>query len=74
MRITYLVLGVVLLSFGIFFLTSGGASINRRTNVAHSGSVQLSRETRSYFSLPPAGSLLAIAAGVGLVVAGLRSR
>jgi hypothetical protein len=68
------IIGIVLVILGIIGFATGGISFTHRKKVADLGSVQISRETRDTLPLSPIFSTVSLIVGLGLVVAGARSK
>lgn len=67
----YLIAGIVLLALGAFVLLRGGSFTTRR-DVVRVGDVKITADEQQ--SIPPWAGGVAVAAGVVLVVAGMRKR
>jgi uncharacterized membrane protein HdeD (DUF308 family) len=66
------VLGVLLIVFGLVALAYQGFTYTRREKVIDLGPIQATAERERTVPLPPVVGIVAIAAGVALVVAGVR--
>jgi len=68
------ILGVLLIVFGLAALAYQGFTYTRREKVIDLGPIQATAERERTVPLPPVVGIVAVAAGVALVVAGLRKR
>ncbi len=64
------ILAVVLIVFGLFALAVGGINYTRRRTVIDIGPVQATAEERNRIPLPPVVGIVAVGAGVVLLVVG----
>jgi uncharacterized membrane protein YidH (DUF202 family) len=71
---TSLILGVVLIVFGVLALAYGSFSYTREKEVLDLGPIEATAETRETIPLPPILGGAAIVGGIALVVAGSRRR
>ena len=63
-------IGVILIVFGLVALLVGGISYTKREKVIDIGPLQASTEQHKTFPLPPVAGIVAVAAGVVLLVVG----
>ncbi len=68
------ILGIVLIVFGLLALALGGINYTRHRKVLDIGPVQATAEERDRIPLPPVVGIVAVGAGVVLLVAGRRER
>jgi hypothetical protein len=68
------ILGVLLIVFGLAALAYQGFTYTRREKVIDLGPIQATAERERTVPLPPVVGIVAVAAGVALVVAGVRKR
>jgi uncharacterized membrane protein HdeD (DUF308 family) len=66
------VLGVLLIVFGLAALAYQGFTYTRREKVIDLGPIQATAERERTVPLPPVVGIVAVAAGVALVMAGVR--
>ena len=66
--------GIVLIVLAALALTFQGISYTTKEEVINLGPLKATAETEKTIPLPPALSALVLAIGVGLVIAGARSR
>jgi uncharacterized membrane protein HdeD (DUF308 family) len=66
------VLGVLLIVFGLVALAYQGFTYTRREKVIDLGPIQATAERERTVPLPPVVGIIAVAAGVALVMAGVR--
>ncbi len=64
------VLGVVLIVVGLIALAWGGITYTRHRKVVDLGPIQASADTKEHVPLPPVFGIVAVGAGVVLLVAG----
>lgn len=69
-----LILGVVLILFGLFSLITGGFNYTTREKVVDIGPIEATAETEKQVSIPPLVGGIALAAGVVLVMSGARRK
>jgi hypothetical protein len=67
-----LIIGVVLILFGLVGLTTGGFSFTTRETVLDIGPIEATAEERHGFGIPQAAAIAAMVAGVALVFVGMR--
>jgi uncharacterized membrane protein YidH (DUF202 family) len=67
-------IGIVLIVFGIVALIVGGIRYTKREKVIDLGPIQATTEKHEQIPLPPVVGIVAVAAGVVLVVADSRTR
>lgn len=70
MKTVLIVLGVVVLALSGIALANRGISYTREEQIIDMGPIQASAETRETFHVPVWASVLGLAVGAGLVVAG----
>ena len=68
------ILGVLLIVFGLVALAYQGFTYTRREKVIDLGPIQATAERQRTVPLPPVVGIVAVAAGVALVVVGARKR
>jgi len=68
------IIGIVLIVLGIIGFATGGISFTHKKKIADLGSVQISRTTQDTLLLSPIFSTVSLVVGLGLVVAGARSK
>ena len=68
------ILGVVLIVLGLAALAYQGITYTSREKVIDLGPIQASAERQKTIPLPPIVGIVAVAAGVALVVVGVRKR
>jgi hypothetical protein len=66
--------GIVLIVLGLAALALGGFSYTTRETVVDLGPLQATAERERTFPLPPVAGVAAVAAGVALLVVGMRKR
>ena len=66
------VVGVLLIVFGLVALAYQGFTYTRREKVIDLGPIQATAERQRTVPLPPVVGIVAVAAGVALVVGGMR--
>ncbi len=66
------VLGVLLIVIGLIALAWGGITYTRHRNVVDLGPIHASADTKEHIPLPPVFGIVAVGAGVVLLVAGRR--
>ena len=66
------IVGVLLIVFGLVALAYQGFTYTRREKVIDLGPIQATAERQRTVPLPPVVGIVAVAAGVALVVAGAR--
>ena len=66
------ILGVLLIVFGVVALAYQGFTYTRREKVIDLGPIQATAERERTVPLPPVVGIVAVAAGVALVVVGAR--
>lgn len=71
-RSSYLSIGIVLAILGAAALIYQNVSYTQRETVAEVGALNITADTRKNVSLPPILGGLALAAGAGCIVMGLR--
>ncbi len=64
------ILGVVLIAFGLVALALGGITYTRHRKVLDIGGIQATAEERHRIPLPPVVGIVAVGAGVVLLVVG----
>jgi len=69
---TPLILGLVLIAFGIFSLTYGGVRYTEREKVLDVGPIEAHTETKKTMPIHPAVGALALLGGVAVLVTGAR--
>ena len=67
------IVGVVLLIAGLASLVTGGFSFSHQKKDVDAGPIQISHESTKHVPITPIVSGVVILAGLGLVVAGVRS-
>jgi len=65
-----ILLGILLILFGVVALAYQGISYTTREKVVDIGPIEATRKSTKTIPLPPIMGVLALAGGVGLVVAG----
>ena len=68
------VVGILLIVLGVVALVWGGISYTREEEILDIGPIEATAETRERIPLPPILGIVAIGAGVVLLVVGRRSR
>jgi hypothetical protein len=68
------ILAVVLIVFGLFALTVGGINYTSRRKVIDLGPVQATAEEKNRIPLPPVVGIVAVGAGVVLLLVGRKER
>jgi len=68
------ILGIVLIVLGIIGLIYGGISYTRRSDTVTVGPVSATVQERETFPIPPVLGAVALVAGIGLLVAGGRTK
>jgi hypothetical protein len=68
------VIGILLVLLGIVGFAVGGVSFTHEKKVVDMGPVQLSHKVTNTIPISPILSAISLVAGVGLVVAGARSK
>ena len=66
--------GIILVVLGIVGLVAGGISYTRQRDVINIGPISASVQQRETFPIPPVAGVIALIAGVGLLVGGGRRR
>jgi len=66
--------GVVLIVLGLAALIYGGITYTSRETVIALGPLQATAETEKTLPLPPVAGVIAVIAGVALLVGGVRNR
>jgi len=66
------IVGVLLIVFGLVALAYQGFTYTRREKVIDLGPIQATAERQRTVPLPPVVGIVAVAAGVALIVAGTR--
>jgi len=66
--------GIILIVVGLAALAFGGFSYTTRETVVDLGPLQATAERERSFPLPPVAGVTAVAAGVALLVVGMRKR
>ena len=61
-------LGIILLAFGLLVLAWGGFSFKTREKVIDIGPIEATREKTHHVLIAPIAGVIAVAAGVGLLV------
>jgi hypothetical protein len=69
---TSLVIGLLLIVFGIASLAYQGVTYTTREHVVDLGPIEASREKKNRIPLPPILGVIALAGGIVLVVSGSR--
>jgi uncharacterized membrane protein YidH (DUF202 family) len=67
-------IGIILIVFGIVALTVGGIRYTTREKVLDIGPIQATADKQHEIPLSPIAGIVAVAAGVFLVVSGSRTR
>lgn len=67
-------IGAVLILFALIGFSLGGFSFTHEKKDVDLGPIQVSHEQKKTFPIPPALSWVALVAGAGLVVVGVRSK
>jgi hypothetical protein len=70
MRIT----GIILIVLGVIGLVYGGISYTRRRDTVNLGPISATVTQRKTVPIPPVAGAIALAAGIGLLIAGGRRR
>jgi uncharacterized membrane protein YidH (DUF202 family) len=65
-------IGILLIVFGLFALAIGGIRYTKQEKILDIGPIQATHEEHKTLPLPPVVSILAVGAGVVLVVTGSR--
>ena len=68
------IVGIILIVVGLAALAFGGFSYTTRETVVDLGPLQATAERERTFPLPPVAGVAAVAAGVALLVVGMRKR
>ena len=68
------VVGIVLIVIGIFGFAMGGFSFTHEKKDVDMGPIQIQHRQKKTVPIPPILSAIALAAGLGLVVVGVRSK
>jgi len=68
------IVGIILIVVGLAALAFGGFSYTTRETVVDLGPLQATAERERRFPLPPVAGVAAVAAGVALLVVGMRKR
>jgi hypothetical protein len=66
--------GIVLIVLGLAALVYGGIGYTTRETVIDIGPLQATAERERTFPLPPVAGIAAVAAGIALLVVGVRKR
>ena len=66
--------GIILIVVGLAALALGGFSYTTRETVVDLGPLQATAERERRFPVPPVAGVAAVAAGVALLVVGMRKR
>jgi hypothetical protein len=66
--------GIVLIVLGLAALVYGGIGYTTRETVIDFGPLQATAERERTFPLPPVAGIAAVAAGIALLVVGVRKR
>jgi uncharacterized membrane protein YidH (DUF202 family) len=67
-------IGVLLIVFGLVALAVGGFSYTKREKVLDIGPIQATNEEHKTVLIPPVAGIVAVAAGIALVVVDSRKR
>lgn len=68
------VLGIALIVLGLAALAYQGITYTSREKVLDIGPIQATAERQKTIALPPVLGIVAVAAGLGLVIVGMRKR
>lgn len=68
------IVGIILILIGIIGFAAGGFSFTHEKKDVDLGPVQVSHEQKKTFPISPILSMVALVAGVGLVVVGVRTK
>jgi uncharacterized membrane protein YidH (DUF202 family) len=68
------IIGILLIVFGIIGYATGGLSFKHQKKDVDLGPVQISHQTQDTLPISPILSTIALVAGLGLVVVGVKSR
>jgi hypothetical protein len=68
------IVGIFLIVLGIIGFATGGLSFTHEKKVVDLGSVQISRKTQDTLPLSPIFSTVALVAGLGLIILGVRTK
>lgn len=71
---TFAIAGVVLIVLGLAGLLYGGFSYTSRETIVDVGPIQATAERTKSLPIPPVAGAVAVAAGVALLVVGMRKR
>lgn len=71
MRAT-VIIGILLIAIGLMALAYQGITYTTREKAIDIGPIQITKETKKTIPLPPILGALALAGGIGLLVAGRR--
>ncbi len=66
------IVGILLIVFGLFVLAVGGISYTRNRKVLDIGPIQATAREQNWIPLPPIVGIVAVGAGVVLLVVGRR--
>ena len=66
--------GIVLIVLGLAALVYGGITYTSRETVIDIGPIQATADRERTFPLPPVAGVVAVAAGIALLVGGMRQR
>jgi hypothetical protein len=70
----YLIVGLLLIALGLVGLVTGGITYTKEKDTADLGPVGITVEHKKKVPLSPAVSVIAVVAGVGLLLVGSRRR
>ena len=68
------IIGAILIVVGIIGFAMGGFSFTHEKKVVDAGPIQIGHEQTKTFPIPPVLSALCLVGGIGLVLAGVRSK
>jgi hypothetical protein len=68
------IIGILLIALGIIGYATGGISFTHEKKDVDVGPVQISHKTQDTLPLSPILSTVSLVAGLGLVIAGVRSK
>ncbi len=68
------IVGIVLILGGIAALIFGGITYTKKETVLDLGPIEMEAESKESVPIPQVAAILAVIAGVGLVVVGARSK
>jgi uncharacterized membrane protein YidH (DUF202 family) len=68
------IIGILLIVFGIIGYATGGLSFKHQKKDVDLGPVQISHQTQDTLPISPILSTIALVAGLGLMVVGVKSR